>query len=197
MARQGIQPYPDSIASLEDFSIAANSTGLLSSAHNTISHNSRLFWSYPPRFISGFFCLFFAFLGRTHGIWKFPGQGSKWSCSCWPTPQSQQCQIQAVSAMPDPQPSERGQGSNLHPHGYQSGSSAVPQQELPISILEKLSLSIYLFLVLTFNIFSAHIPKILAIDPNCIIQKGLQKMDKTLPQHSRQRVLLPTQNTEI
>ena len=32
----------------------------------------------------------------TYGIWKFPGQGSNWSCSCWPTPQPRQCQIQAT-----------------------------------------------------------------------------------------------------
>ena len=24
------------------------------------------------------------FQGPTHGIWKFLGQGSSWSCSCWP-----------------------------------------------------------------------------------------------------------------
>ena len=34
-----------------------------------------------------FFCCFllFNFQDRTHGIWKFPGQGSNWSCSCQPT----------------------------------------------------------------------------------------------------------------
>ena len=36
---------------------------------------------------------FFFFKGYTHGIWKFPGYGSKWSCSCWPIPQPQQHQI--------------------------------------------------------------------------------------------------------
>ena len=40
---------------------------------------------------------YFSFLlsqGHTYGIWKFPGQGLNWSCSCQPTPQSQpqQCQ---------------------------------------------------------------------------------------------------------
>ena len=44
-----------------------------------------------------FVCLLFGlFSGPTHGIWKFPGQGSDWSYSCSPMPQ--QCQIQAMSA---------------------------------------------------------------------------------------------------
>ena len=29
------------------------------------------------------FLYFFSFWGCTHGIWKFPGQGSNWSYSCW------------------------------------------------------------------------------------------------------------------
>ena len=29
-----------------------------------------------------FFFNFLSFQGCTHGIWKFPGQGSNWSCSC-------------------------------------------------------------------------------------------------------------------
>ena len=47
-----------------------------------------------------FFCLFFvlAFQGHPQSIWRFPGQGSNWSCSCWPMPQPQQCEIQATSA---------------------------------------------------------------------------------------------------
>ena len=44
------------------------------------------------------FFFFRAFQGCTHGIWRFPGQGSNWSYSCWPTPQPQQCRIQATSA---------------------------------------------------------------------------------------------------
>ena len=32
------------------------------------------------------------------GIWKFPGEGLNWSCSCWPTPEPQQHGIQAPSA---------------------------------------------------------------------------------------------------
>ena len=31
------------------------------------------------------------------GTWKFPGQGSNWSCSCQLTLQPQQCRIQATS----------------------------------------------------------------------------------------------------
>ena len=30
-------------------------------------------------------------------MWKFPGQGSSWSCSCWPTPQPQQQGIRTMS----------------------------------------------------------------------------------------------------
>jgi len=44
------------------------------------------------------FFLFF-FHDLTCGIWKFPGQGSNWSCSCQPTPQRQQQGIRATFAM--------------------------------------------------------------------------------------------------
>ena len=37
------------------------------------------------------------FKGYTCGIWKFPGLGSNWNCSCWPTPQLQECGIWALS----------------------------------------------------------------------------------------------------
>ena len=37
-----------------------------------------------------FFCLFQV---CTCDIWRFPGQGSNWSCSSWPTPQPQQLGI--------------------------------------------------------------------------------------------------------
>ena len=59
----------------------------------------------PHSFITAFFCvkqafsgvlfyfIFFAFQGHSHGIWKFPGQGSSQSYCCRPTPQPQQCQI--------------------------------------------------------------------------------------------------------
>ena len=39
------------------------------------------------------FCFVFAFQGCICSIWKFPGQGSNQSCSCWAIPQPQQCQI--------------------------------------------------------------------------------------------------------
>ena len=45
-----------------------------------------------------FFWSFCHFLGRSHSIWRFPGQGSSWSCSHRPTPQPQQRGIQATSA---------------------------------------------------------------------------------------------------
>ena len=46
-------------------------------------------------YIFSSFCLFQC---RSRGIWKFPGQGSNWSCSHLPTPQPQQHGIQATSA---------------------------------------------------------------------------------------------------
>ena len=33
---------------------------------------------------------FFSFLGHTRSIWKFPGKGLNWSCSCLPAPQPEQ-----------------------------------------------------------------------------------------------------------
>ena len=42
---------------------------------------------------------FFSFHGRTWGIWKFPGQGSDWSCSFQPTPQPQHLGIQDASVI--------------------------------------------------------------------------------------------------
>ena len=52
-----------------------------------------------PRVLGFFVCLFvclfvcFCIQGHTHGIWRFPGQGSNQSCSHQPTPQPQQRQI--------------------------------------------------------------------------------------------------------
>ena len=50
------------------------------------------FFFLVPQRSSFFFFLFFFFffLGPTFGIWKFPGKGSNWSCSCQPIPQLQQ-----------------------------------------------------------------------------------------------------------
>ena len=47
-------------------------------------------------FVCFCFLLFCAFLkGHTRGTWKFPGDGSNWSYSPWPTPQPHQHQIRA------------------------------------------------------------------------------------------------------
>ena len=56
----------------------------------------------PFLFMAGYFfflllLFFWSFQDHTHGIWKFPGQGSNQSCGHWPKPQPQQCQIQATS----------------------------------------------------------------------------------------------------
>ena len=47
------------------------------------------------------FCFSFSFYRCTHSIWKFLGQWSKQSYSCWPMPQpqQQQHQIRATSAI--------------------------------------------------------------------------------------------------
>ena len=54
--------------------------------------------AWDAHFFSFLFFFFLSFYSHTFSIWKFPGQGSNHSCSCWPTPQPQQCRIQAVSA---------------------------------------------------------------------------------------------------
>ena len=42
-------------------------------------------------FLIIFNLIFLSFQGHTHGIWRFPAQGSNQSCSCCPSPQPQQC----------------------------------------------------------------------------------------------------------
>ena len=59
--------------------------------------HSFLFFSFLFFSFLFFSFLFFSFQGHRCSIWKFPGWGSNWSHSCWPTPQPQQCQIQAAS----------------------------------------------------------------------------------------------------
>ena len=41
----------------------------------------------------------FTFYVHTFNLGKFPGKGSKQSCSCWPPPQPQPQQIQGTSAI--------------------------------------------------------------------------------------------------
>ena len=41
-------------------------------------------------FIYAFIFSSYFFFSCTHGIWKFPGQGLNWSCSCQPIPQPKQ-----------------------------------------------------------------------------------------------------------
>ena len=52
--------------------------------------------SSPTLFICSLFT-YVAFGGHTRSIWKFPGEGSNWSCSHQPIPQPQQRQIRAAS----------------------------------------------------------------------------------------------------
>ena len=59
----------------------------------------------PPCLFIYFFWLFEV---HTHGTWKFPGQGSNWSCSRWPVLQPQQHRIRAMSAAYTTVPSNAG-----------------------------------------------------------------------------------------
>ena len=75
-----------------------------------------------------FFGLFFSwvvFLFVCFSIWKFPGWGSNWSCSCQSTPQPQQCQIWDTSMTYTVSHGNAKSlthwarsGSNAHPHWY-------------------------------------------------------------------------------
>ena len=56
------------------------------------------FFSFCLSFFFFFLSFFCNFLGRSHGIWRFPGQGYNWSHSHWPTPEPQQRGIQATSS---------------------------------------------------------------------------------------------------
>ena len=49
-------------------------------------------------FFFSFFGLFAFSRAASCGMWRFPGQGSNWNYSCWPTPGPQQRGIQATSA---------------------------------------------------------------------------------------------------
>ena len=50
----------------------------------------------PQRELCFFFCFFFGAI-YTCGIWKFPGQGSNWSCGWWSAPQLRQPKSWAAS----------------------------------------------------------------------------------------------------
>ena len=101
---------------------------------------------YPHLLNEFYFILFiyFAFQGLTHGIWKFPGQGSSQSyaaslCQSHNNSGSEPClqPTPQLTATLDPQPTERGQGSNPHPHGYQFGSFPLRHNGTPIKWILK------------------------------------------------------------
>ena len=77
--------------------------------------------------------------GRTCCIWRFPGQGSRRSCSRWPTPQPQQCGIWAVSATCNAAHGNAGSLTHWVRPGIKPETSwflvgfvcAEPQRELP------------------------------------------------------------------
>ena len=54
-----------------------------------------------------FFCLFCLFQGRSHSIWRFPGQGVE--------SELQPPTYARATATTDPSPTEQGQGSKLQP----------------------------------------------------------------------------------
>ena len=113
------------------------SPGWASGTHTVLSFRlpDQLFhFSAGSSFLLHLFFFFFFFLsfchfqGRSHGIWRFPGQGSNWSYSLRPMPQPQQRRIPAASATFT---TADGQGSNPQPHGSQSDTlTTEPQQEL-------------------------------------------------------------------
>ena len=77
-------------------SLPLRKTASSKNAHNHHSHQTPNFWGLGWRAIFVLFFDFFFFLkGRTHGIWRFPGQRSNRSYSFRPIPQPQQCQIWA------------------------------------------------------------------------------------------------------
>ena len=86
-------------------------------------------------------CVFCSFGPHSRHIWKFPGEGSNWSYSCWPMPQPhpQQHRVGATSAptaqltaVADTQVAGQGQGWNPHPPGSWLGSlTPEPRPELP------------------------------------------------------------------
>ena len=58
----------------------------------------RYLYSYVHQFPFKKTIFFFFVFKHTCSIWRFPGQGSNWSCGCWPTAQPQQHGIWATSA---------------------------------------------------------------------------------------------------
>ena len=82
-----------------------------------------------PFFFFFFFSLSFVlFQGRTHGMWRFPGQGSNRSYSHSHSHSKARSELclrptpQLTAAMPDPEPTEQGQGLNPQPRGSQLDS---------------------------------------------------------------------------
>ena len=68
----------------------------------------------------------FVFQGRTHGIWRFPDQGSNWNCSHWPTPQPQQRWIlNSLSKARDPSYSLMDTQSDSFPLSHDGNSRCV------------------------------------------------------------------------
>ena len=68
---------------------------MLFSCHVVISFSH--FFSCGDYYYYYYYHYYFAFQGCTHGR-RFQGQGSNWSCSCWPAPQPKQLRILAISA---------------------------------------------------------------------------------------------------
>ena len=84
-----------------------------------------------------FFFFFFFFRAELSALWRFPGQGSNWSCSHQPMPQPQQFGIWATSATYTTAPSNAGSLTHWARPGIEPASSWIlvsfvstaPQQE--------------------------------------------------------------------
>ena len=99
----------------------------------------------PSFALPSFFFQLLSFSGHTHGIWRFPGQGSNRSCCCQPMPQAQQRVIRATSAtyttahgnasLLNPLSKVRDRTCNLmvpsriHFHCAQMGTPALPSDQ--------------------------------------------------------------------
>ena len=125
----------------EHFSLLCKRTSVLIYSEHLCTRGFLFFLCYLFIFLS--FC---HFLGRSRGIWSFPGYGSNRSCTHWPTPEPQQRGIRAAFAS---YTTAQGNAGSLT-HWARTGNkpvsswmlvrliSAEPRWELPIRhILKK------------------------------------------------------------
>ena len=102
LGETGVQRYPGNTTLNENFTFIGgifiryvHSWGMLLCWLSVVVLCISLSFAY---IIRNFILFDMSFYGRTHGIWRFPGQGSNRSCSCLSMPQSQKCRIWVTSA---------------------------------------------------------------------------------------------------